>query len=231
MHLHSSFLCLRFCVCVLNVTSVEPSLFTGKRFDDEEEVEEEEEEVGGVRERWRLDKEHKTNYLNKPHPFSSCALSQKLVKIGWRWNSGIAASVCKIIMNQRVEKKDDKLCLSRRKRRDRHTTKVKEEEVETHKKGWDVAEEADGKEVGGKGGAVKWHSWQMTSPVSQSPLLSTMICHLHFWHFSSHYQITLTEWYFLILPALEHTKNNGLHMLCAFVLFPCLSSFSILCVA
>lgn len=76
---------------------------------------------------------------------------------------------------------------------------------------------------GGKGGAVKWHSWQMTSPVSQSPLLSTMICHLHFWHFSSHYQITLTEWYFLILPALEHTKNNGLHMLCALVLFPCLS--------
>lgn len=73
----------------------------------------------------------------------------------------------------------------------------------------------------GGGGAVKWHSWQMTSPVSQSPLLSTMICHLHFWHFSSHYQITLTEWYFLILPALEHTKNNGLHMLCALVLFPC----------
>lgn len=69
-----------------------------------------------------------------------------------------------------------------------------------------------------RGGAVKWHSWQMTSPVSQSPLLSTMICHLHFWHFSSHYQITLTEWYFLILPALEHTKNNGLHMLCTLCL-------------
>ena len=70
-------------------------------------------------------------------------------------------------------------------------------------------------------GAVKWHSWQMTSPVSQSPLLSTMICHLHFWHFSSHYQITLTEWYFLILPALEHAKNNGLHMLCTlFLCFP-----------
>lgn len=133
MHLHSSFLCLRFCVCVLNVTSAEPSLFTGKRFDDEEAVEEEEEdEVGGVRERWRLDKEHKTNYLNKPHPFSSCALSQKLVKIGWRWNNGIAASVCKIIMHQRVEKKDEKLCLSRRKRRNRQTNEVKEEEVETH---------------------------------------------------------------------------------------------------
>lgn len=70
-------------------------------------------------------------------------------------------------------------------------------------------------------GAVKWHSWQMTSPVSQSPLLSTMICHLHFWHFSSHYQITLTEWYFLILPALEHAKNNGLHVLCTlFLCFP-----------
>lgn len=78
-----------------------------------------------------------------------------------------------------------------------------------------------GRRWGWVGGAVKWHSWQMTSPVSQSPLLSTMICHLHFWHFSSHYQITLTEWYFLILPALEHTKNNGLHMLCALVLFPC----------
>lgn len=75
--------------------------------------------------------------------------------------------------------------------------------------------------LGRRGGAVKWHSWQMTSPVSQSPLLSTMICHLHFWHFSSHYQITLTEWYFLILPALEHTKNNGLHMVCTlFLCFP-----------
>lgn len=79
------------------------------------------------------------------------------------------------------------------------------------------------RQMGGRGwGAVKWHSWQMTSPVSQSPLLSTMICHLHFWHFSSHYQITLTEWYFLILPALEHAKNNGLHMLCT--LFLCFST-------
>jgi len=112
--------------------------------------------------------------------------------------------------------------------RDRQTTEeVEEEEVEEQRKGvrekgWDLEEEADRKEGGGEGGgAVKWHSWQMTSPVSQSPLLSTMICHLHFWHFSSHYQITLTEWYFLILPALEHAKNNGLHMLCTlFLCFP-----------
>ena len=112
----------------------------------------------------------------------------------------------------------------RKEGRDGQTTKeVKEEDVEewgVQEKGCDVEEEADGKEGEG-GGAVKWHSWQMTSPVSQSPLLSTMICHLHFWHFSSHYQITLTEWYFLILPALEHAKNNGLHMLCTlFLCFP-----------
>lgn len=89
--------------------------------------------------------------------------------------------------------------------------------------GGGVEEKADGREWGGRRwGAVKWHSWQMTSPVSQSSLLSTMICHLHFWHFSSHYQITLTEWYFLILPALEHAKNNGLHMLCT--LFLCFAT-------
>lgn len=55
----------------------------GRDEEEEEKVEEEEDdEVGGVRERWRLDKQHKTNYLNKPRRFSSCALSQKLAKIG-----------------------------------------------------------------------------------------------------------------------------------------------------
>lgn len=42
----------------------------GRDEEEEEKVEEEEDdEVGGVRERWRLDKQHKTNYLNKPRRF------------------------------------------------------------------------------------------------------------------------------------------------------------------
>lgn len=117
-------------------------------------------------------------------------------------------------------KKDEKLCLNRKKGERLHNWGKRGGSWSTEERvrcGWGGRWRGGGR----KGGAVKWHSWQMTSPVSQSPLLSTMICHLHFWHFSSHYQITLTEWYFLILPALEHTKNNGLHMLSALVLFPC----------
>lgn len=118
--------------------------------------------------------------------------------------------------------KDEKLCLNRKKGERLHNWGKRGGSWSTEERvrcGWGGRWRGGGR----KGGAVKWHSWQMTSPVSQSPLLSSMICHLHFWHFSSHYQITLTEWYFLILPALEHTKNNGLHMLSAPVLYPCLT--------
>lgn len=56
--------------------------------DDHEEKVEEEEEAGGVREIWRLDKEHKTNYLNKAQPFLRVRWVRKEWKLG---KFGIAA--------------------------------------------------------------------------------------------------------------------------------------------
>lgn len=152
MYSRPSFLCLRFCLWILQ-----------KRDDEEEKVEWEEEEVGGVREIWRLDKEHTTDYLNKAHP----VLRVRWVRKDWKLGKfGTAESEREVVMHEKV-KTDETLFLNRKKGEE----EKKEEEVEAHKKGGDVDGEADGEEGGemgvqSNGTHDKWH------PLSPSLLSS-----------------------------------------------------------